>query len=330
MKINTLGCSLVLAASISFGVPTALAQGQIRLALAHNASDKTPRAHATDEFARLVADRSGGRIVVDLNPGGKIDESLDVLLDLRTGKLDMSIYPHGTLASAVPEVDALGLPYAFPEPKKIWNMLEGPLGNDLAERIEIHGLIVLAWMSNGGRHFTNSKRPILKPEDMRGLRIRTTADKPIMDMMAALGGQAVPVSYGSLNDAIRIGYVDGQENSLNVIWQRKMHETQRFVAITNHRYSFAPVLISRAAWDRLSSADRKMVRGAAQEAAVLQRRLYDEAEERILEDYRKMPSVMISTPDTKPFRVATQKVWEAWELKPFGAFVKKLRAASTP
>lgn len=330
MRAYLFRCVLVLAACITCGAPTVLAQGQIRLALAHNASAKTPRAEATVEFARFVGDRSGGRIIVDVNPGGKIEENLDVLFDLRTGKLDMSIYPHGTLASAVPEVDALGLPYAFPEPKNIWSMLEGPLGQELAERIEAHGLIVLAWMGNGGRHFTNSKRPILKPEDMRGLRIRTTADKSIMDMMAALGVQPVPVSYGSLNDAIRIGYVNGQENSLNVIWQRKLHETQRFIAITNHRYSFAPVLVSRAAWDRLSSGDRKMIRAAAQEAAVLQRKLYDEAEERILEDYRKMHAVTISTPDSTPFRVATRKVWEAWELKPFGAFVKKLRAASPP
>lgn len=314
-------CILLWASSVTALEP-------LRLKLAHNAGAGTPRDHATAKLAGFVAERSSGRVVIDLNPGGAIRENLDVLLDLRTGRLDMSIYPHGTLASAVPEVDALGLPYAFTSSQQVWQILDGPLGHELGAKIEAHGMILLAWMTNGGRHITNGKRPIHKPEDMRGLRIRTTADKPIMDMMAALGAQVVPVGYDHLNNAMKIGYVDGQENSLSVIQRQKLDGNQKYIAITNHRYSFSPVLVSRAAWDKLSSEDQKMLRVAVQEAAVLQRRLYDEDENRILEAYRKTPSVVVTTPAPEPFRASVQKVWDSWQLKPFGAFVRKLRAAS--
>lgn len=304
------------------------AQTVLNLTLAHNASKGTSRAEAIGSFADAVKKRSGGRILIDVNPGAVIQEDRDVLLDMRSGRLDMSSFPQGRLAGAVPEVDALGLPFAFMSAKKVWDILEGPIGEELGEKIESNGMIVLAWMTNGARHITNSKKPITRPEDLRGLRIRTTGDKATIDMMVALGAQVVPIGYSYLDDALRIRYVDGQENSLSVIHLRKMHDVQKFIAVTNHNYSFSPLLISRVTWTRLSSDDRKMVRAAAQEAALLQRKLFDESEERILDEYRKMASITVTTPDATLFRAAVEKVWDSWELKPFGSFVRKLRAAS--
>lgn len=322
-----LWCRVALPVLLSYGTLAAHAQTPLKLTLAHNAAASTPRAEAALKFAELVKAKSNGRLVIDINPGGK-GENLEMLSSLRTGALDMSINTHGTLASVVPEVAAFGLPYAFSSPDKVWEILDGSIGQDLAEKIEAQGMVTLGWMDNGSRHISNNKRAILKPEDLRGMKIRTTSDKAMMDMVTALGAQPVPIGFGDLYDAMKVGYVDGQENPLTNFKQKKMHEVQKHLSITFHSYGLAPFLMSNQSWGKLSSDDRKTIQAAAQEAVVLQRKLTDEVDDKILEEYKKNPAVTVSTPDPAPFKAATQKVWNTWELKPFGAFVKKLRAAA--
>lgn len=304
------------------------AQTAAKLALAHNAASGTPRSDAAVKFAELVKAKSNGRIAIEINPGGKLGENMEMLSELRAGTLDMSINTHGTLASVVPEVAAFGLPFAFSSSAKVWEILDGSIGQDLAKKVEREGMIVLGWMDNGTRHFTNNKRPIVKPEDMKGLKIRTTSDKAMMDMVTALGATPVPVSFSDLYEAVKVGYVDGQENPLTNVKQKKLHEVQKYITISNHSYGLAPFLMSRSSWSKLSSDDRKVIQAAAQEAVVLQRKLSDEIDDKLLEEYKKMPSVQVNIIDPAPFKAATKKVWDTWELKPFGAFVKKLRAAS--
>lgn len=327
MKRSNTPCWLALSAVLLTVSGPSLAQ-TAKLALSHNAEAGTPRAVAALKFAELVSAKSGGRLAIDVNPGGKVGENLEMLTSLRAGTLDMSINFHGTLATVVPEVAAFSLPYAFSSPKKVWEILDGTVGQDLAEKIESQGLVVLTWMDGGSYHISNSKRPIMKSDDLRGLRIRTTSDKAMMDAMSAWGAQPTPISFNDLYDAVRGGYVDGQENSLVNFKQKKLHEVQKHLALTYHSYGLAPFLMSRPAWNKLSSDDRKAIKEAAQEAGVLQRKLSAEVEEKILDEYKKAGAIQITTPDPAPFKAATQKVWDSWELKPFGAFVKKLRAAS--
>ena len=315
-----------LAATLVLAASSALAQ--TKLVLAHNAEAGTPRAEAAVKFAELVKANSSNRLVVEINPGGKPGDNMEMLSSLRAGSLDVSINTHGTLASVVPDVAAFGLPYAFSSPQKVWEILDGPIGEELAKKIQAQGMIVLGWMDNGARHLSNSKRAILTPDDMRGMKIRTTSDKAMMDMVTALGAVPVPISFGDLYAAMKIGYVDGQENPLTNFKQKKMHEVQKFLSITYHSYGLAPMLMSRQTWDKLSSDERTTIQAAAREATLLQRKLSDEADDRILEELKKNPALKISTPDPAPFKAATRKVWDTWELKPFGDFVKRLRAAA--
>lgn len=328
MKPLSRWSSMTLPILFVLGAFPAFALAQAKLTLSHNAEAGTPRAVAALKFAELVSAKSGGKITVDVNPGGKLGENLEMLTSLRAGKLDMSINFHGTLATVVPEVAAFSLPYAFSSPKAVWEVLDGAVGQDLAGKIENQGLVALSWMDGGSYHISNNKRPILKPEDLRGLRIRTTSDKAMMDTMSAWGAQPTPINFNDLYDAVKGGYVDGQENSLVNFKQKKLHDVQKHLALTYHSYGLAPFLMNKAAWNKLSSDDRKAVQEAAQEASALQRKLSAEEEAKILDEYKKAGKLQISTPNPAPFKAATQKIWDSWELKGFGAFVKKLRAAS--
>jgi tripartite ATP-independent transporter DctP family solute receptor len=240
----------------------------------------------------------------------------------------MSVNSQGPLSSVVPELAALGLPYAFKTQPEAWKLLDGKIGEELAKKLEAKGLILLGWMDNGIRQVSNNKRPINKPEDLVGVKLRTPADPATVDMFQAMGASTQQINFGELYIAIQQGVVDGQENPLANIHSSKLHEVQKYISITNHKYESMPFVMSAITWGRLSADDRKMIKDAAQEATAFERKLMFESDEKLMAEYKKMPSIQINNADPAAFKAATQKVWEAWEQKPFGDFVKQLRAAT--
>ncbi|MEO8137722.1 MAG: TRAP transporter substrate-binding protein DctP, partial [Betaproteobacteria bacterium] len=137
------------------------------------------------------------------------------------------------------------------------------------------------------------------------------------------------ISYGEVYLALQSGVVDGQENPLANIHAAKFYEVQKYLTFTNHKYEATALIMSTASFDRLSDADKKIVREAALEAGAYQRKLMADSDEKLIAEFRKMPSLQMNAVDTAPFKKATEVVWDEWEKKPFGEFVKKLRAART-
>jgi tripartite ATP-independent transporter DctP family solute receptor len=227
----------------------------------------------------------------------------------------------------VPELAALGLPFLFPDAAAAFRVVDGPVGETLSQRLGSVGIQLVAWMDNGIRHITNSRRPIVRPDDLRGLRIRTPPDPSTIDTFQALGAATQQIAFSELYVALQQGVVDGQENPLANIHSAKLHEVNRFISLSAHKWESTPFLASRMAWGRLSEADRTMLREAAAEATRLQRQLMVEADVRLLAEYRGMANVAVNEADQAAFRTATRGVLDAWEQRPIGAFVRQLRAA---
>lgn len=304
------------------------AQQPTKITLGHGAAPGNPRHDAAVLFAERVKEKTAGRYEVFVAHSAMLGDDAAMITALRSGSLDMSANSQGAISAAVPEYAALGLPFLFPAIEKAWTLLDGPVGKELAEKSAAKGMVVLGYWDNGIRQITNSKRPIAKPEDLRGLRIRTTTDKSIMDTMTALGATPVPMNFSTVYEALKQKFVDGQDNPLANIHSAKLHEVQQYISITNHNYSVAPFVMSRQTWEKLSSDQRAWIKAAAQEATAAQRKAMADSDVLLLAEYEKMPSVKVNKADQAAFKAAVQKVWDAWELKPFGAFVKKLRAAS--
>ncbi len=306
-------------------VPT---QAATNLVLGHGNSPNNPKSLAAAKFAEIVKEKSGGQVTISIEGAAKVGDDLAMVGALERGALDLSVNSQGTVATVVPELSALGLPYAFSTSAKAWEVLDGAVGKDLAEKLHAKDLILLGWMDNGIRQITNNRRAITKPDDLKGLKIRTTPDKSIMDIMTALGAIPMPMNFSNVFEALKNGYVDGQDNPLANIHSAKLHEVQKYISITNHNYSVAPFLMSRKSWEKLSSDQRKPLKDAAAEATTFNRKLMADPEANLLAEYEKMPSVKVVKADQAAFKAATRKVWDSWELKPFGSFVKKLRAAA--
>lgn len=305
----------------------ATAQGQLNLVLAHGAMAGTPRSDAALWFAETLKTRSNGQIIAEVAGAAKRGDNLELMTAMRSGTLDMSLVTHGTLAMVIPEIAVLGLPYAFSSPEKAWELLDGAVGRELSGKIEQEGMVMLGWMDNGIRHFTTGKRSIQKPEDLKGMRIRSSSDKASLDMMTGFGAVPVPIPFSNVREALRLGFVDGQDNTLANIYFSKLHESQAYLSLTQHCYGFVLFVMSGKSWEKLNAEQRKLIRSVAEETTQKQREMSAKLDAELMTQIQKSSSIKVVKADQQAMKVAAGKIWDSWELKPFGAFVKRVRAA---
>ena len=305
---------------------TAHAQA-MKLTLGHGAAPGNPRHEAAVKFADVLKAKTSGRIEVQVAPSAQLGDDAAMLTALRTGALDMSANSQGAVANAVPEYAAFGMPFLFANLSQAWKVLDGPLGKELAERSAEKGMVVLGYWDNGVRHMSNSKKPLLKPEDLKGMKMRTPPDAVTVDIMQALGAEAQQIKFAELYVALQQGVVDGQENPLMNIHASKLYEVQKFISLTGHKYEMTPFLMSKRSWDKLSEADRKAVQEAATEATALQRKLSQESDDKLVADL-KAKGVRVDMVDKAAFEKGTASVDDKWMAGPIGPYVKKVIAAA--
>ncbi|MCX8004104.1 MAG: TRAP transporter substrate-binding protein [Burkholderiaceae bacterium] len=321
MKLKTLS----IAAALTLAAATAAAQ--TKLTLGHGAAIGNPRHEAAVAFANAVKQKSGGKLEVQVAPAAQLGDDAAMITALRSGTLDMSVNSQGATSAVVPEYAAFGMPFLFSTPAQAFKLLDGPLGKELAEKSAQKGLIVLGYWDNGIRHLSNSKKPVLSPADLKGLKIRTPPDPVTIDIMGALGAETQQIKFSELYVALQQGVVDGQENPLANIDASKLYEVQKFISLTGHKFEMNPFLMSKRTWDRLSEAERKIIQEAAAEATALQRRLMQEADARLVGEL-KGKGVRIDSVDQGQFQKATQSVIAKWSNGPIGDYVKKVVAAA--
>ncbi len=317
--------------SIAFALTfafAAVAHAQtVKLSLGHGAAPGNPRHEASMKFAESVKARSAGRIEVAVSPSAQLGDDAAMVTALRTGALDLSANSQGAVAGVVPEYAAFGMPFLFASLPQAWKLLDGPLGQELAQKSADKGLVVLGYWDNGIRHMSNSKKPLIKPEDLKGLKMRTPPDAVTVDIMQSLGAEAQQIKFAELYVALQQGVVDGQENPLMNIHASKLYEVQKFISLTGHKYEMTPFLISKRTWDRLSESDRKVLQESALEATTLQRKLSQESDDKLVADL-KAKGVQVDVADKAAFEKATGPVDEKWIAGPIGPFVKKVVSAA--
>ncbi len=326
MQRKTFTRTLLAAAAIAV-LPLAAQAQAVKLTLGHGAAPGNPRHEASVRFAEVLKAKTGGRIEVQVAPSAQLGDDAAMVTALRTGALDLSANSQGAVASAVPEYNAFGMPFLFPTPAAAFKLLDGPLGKELGERSAEKGMVLLGAWDNGIRHMTNSKRPISKVDDMKGLKMRVPPDATLVDIMKSVGAEAQQIRFAELYVALQQGVVDGQENPLVNIHASKLYEVQKHLALTSHQFQMTPLLMSKRTWDRLSDADKKAVQEAAAEATALQRKLSQEADDKLLADL-KSKGVQVTTPDRAGFEKATSDVDDKWMASNIGPYVKKVIAAA--
>jgi len=224
-----------------------------------------------EKFAELVESRSGGKLKVNVFPGGALGSDQANVSALQGGTLEMASMNSGIFASLVKDFAIYDFPFLFATPKEADAVVDGPFGRMLHAKLEDKGLVGLAYYELGFRNITNSKRPITKVDDLAGLKLRVIPNPINIDWVSALGANPTPMPFPELYAALEQKAVDGQENPVATINAAKFYEVQKHLALTNHQYNPQSVVISKKFWDGLTGDEKKIVQDAATESAKYQR-----------------------------------------------------------
>ena len=307
------------------GAPTILRAAPMKITFGHGAAPGNPRTLAADKFAELVKAKSGGALEVTVAGAAMLGDDAAMLTSLRTGTLAISANSQGATSAIVPELAALGLPFLFTKSDDGVKILNGKIGDLLKPKFDAVGLVPIGWWDNGIRHITNSKRSINVPDDLKGLKFRTPPDPATIDIFQALGAATAQIAFSELYVALQQKVVDGQENPLTNIASAKIYEVNPFVSLSAHKWECTPVLMSKMAWNRLDAKSKEIIMEAMAEATTLQIASSNESNIKLEKDFRANPAITVNNVDLDAFRKQTASVFDKWEQKPFGAFVKDLR-----
>ena len=261
---------------------TVLATAALSLAGVALAQDKTikfatqnPKGHpitqGMEKFAEIVAAKSGGKIKVNLFPGGVLGGDAAVVSAMQGGTIEMASMNSGILASQVKDFEVYDFPFMFANSKEADAVVDGPFGKKMHAKLEPKGLVGLTYWELGFRQITNSRRAINKVEDLEGLKLRVIPNAINIDWVKALGANPTPLAFPEVYAALEQKAIDGQENPLTVIAANKFFEVQKYATLTNHQYNPQSVLISKKFWDTLSADEKKIVADAAVESTAYQR-----------------------------------------------------------
>ena len=236
---------------------------------------QNPKGHplvmGMEKFAEIVQAKSGGKIKVNLFPGGVLGGDAPVVSALQGGTIEMASMNSGILASQVKDFEVYDFPFMFASSKEADAVVDGPFGKKMHAKLEPKGLIGLTYWELGFRQITNSKRAINKVEDAEGLKLRVIPNAINVDWVKALGANPTPLAFPEVYAALEQKAIDGQENPLTVIAANKFFEVQKYATLTNHQYNPQSVLISKKFWDTLSADDKKIISDAAVESTAYQR-----------------------------------------------------------
>ncbi|MDO8774798.1 MAG: TRAP transporter substrate-binding protein [Burkholderiaceae bacterium] len=236
---------------------------------------QNPKGHplvmGMEKFAEIVQAKSGGKIKVNLFPGGVLGGDAPTVSAMQGGTVEMATMNSGILASQVKDFEVYDLPFMFASSKEADAVVDGPFGKKMHAKLESKGLVGLTYWELGFRNITNSKRPITKVEDIEGLKLRVIPNAINVDWVKALGANPTPLAFPEVYAALEQKAIDGQENPVTVISANKLFEVQKYLTLTNHQYNPQSVLMSKKFWDTLSEAEKKVISEAAVEAAVYQR-----------------------------------------------------------
>ena len=263
-------------------------------------------------FANDVKKETEGRVTIQLYPSGQLGNEKDMVEGLTFGTVDGGLIGGGSFQSIDPKFGIEALPYARPTHEAAYKAFDGKLGKYLFDLLGKKGIVGLAWWENGFRHITNNKKPVVKPEDLKGLKLRVTPDKMRLDTFKLLGAAPMAINFGELYSALQQGVVDGQENPYAIIYSNAFNEVQKYLSKSGHIWGSAVLCVNSDVWNKLSAKDKETVRKLAQKWCAAQRKETIKEENEFL-DKLKAKGMKVNDVDKAAFQKAVQPVWKSYE-----------------
>ncbi|MBO8162136.1 MAG: TRAP transporter substrate-binding protein [Brevibacillus sp.] len=300
----------------------------LTIKLAHTGSEAHQYHIASEIFKKELESLSGNTIQVKIFPSAQLGGEKDAVEGVMNGTIDMTtVAADSSLANVVPEMNAFGIPFLFKDANHVYAVLDGEIGKELLKKVDEKGMKGLGFWEVGFRNMTSKDKPIEKPEDLQGMKMRVQPAPVWQEFMKSLGANPTPVQFSELYSALEQGVVDGQENPIATLMSMKFYEVQKQVALTAHTYTPAAVLMSNKMYNSLSDEQKKWVEEAVQKATQEQRKVLAENEAKALEEL-KQNGVNVTQPDREAFAEATKDVYKAVADKVPQELIDKMKAAA--
>lgn len=272
--------------------------------------EEYPTVQAVKEMGRLLAGRTNGRLSIKIFAGGQLGSERDTLEITTFGGLDMNRVNLAPLNSIEPLTAIPSLPFLFRSTAHMRRALDGAPGEEILASLEPHGLIGLCYYDSGERSFYNTKRPILTPDDMQGMKIRVQNSNLYVAMIKGLGADATPMSLGEVYQSLVQGVIDGAENNWPSYESGRHYEAAQYYSLTRHVMAPEILVMSLSRWRKLSESDRQTVRQCAKDSVPFMRSLWDkrvdDARARLLASGVEANEVA----DLAPFVERMRPVWD--------------------
>ncbi|MCP4203258.1 MAG: TRAP transporter substrate-binding protein [bacterium] len=286
-----------------------------------------PTARGLVRFAELVAadPTLARRVELDLQLGGVLGNEKETLEKLRFGALQMVCASAAPLQEFAPVAGVLALPFLFRDSGHLWTVLEGEIGDEISAGLIEAGFVPLAWYDAGARSFYNRTRPIHRPKDLVGLKIRVQRSEMMRDLVESLGASPVALGFKQVYTSLHTGAIDGAENNLPSYRSERHFEAAGFYSADRHAIIPDVVLVSRERWQELSVDEQKALRAAAEASALAQRRFWADYRKQAAQAVTEAGSVINEVDDPEAFRQAVEPVYDKHAGR-YGDLVERIRS----
>ncbi|HRH04523.1 MAG TPA: TRAP transporter substrate-binding protein [Burkholderiaceae bacterium] len=285
-----------------------------------------PTVVAVESMGKKLEAATQGRIKLQMFPGAVLGQEKEAVEQAQIGAIQIVRISLGVVGPVVPDVDVFNMPFVFRDTNHMRAVIDGPIGAELLDKVTASParLVGLGWMDGGARNLY-TKKLVKTPADLKGVKVRMMGNPLFVDTMNAMGGNGISMAYGEVFSALQTGVIDGAENNPPSMFTSNHYTTgTKYYAQTNHLIIPELLVMSKVAWDKLSAADKDLVKKLAREAQMEQRGLWDKS----VADYTaklKAAGIEFVTVDQKLFFDATAPVRAKYGAK-FTDLMKRIAA----
>ena len=283
------------------------------LTYAENQPAGYPTTAGAEKFVALVAERTGGKVRIQVKSGGEFGSEEEVLNQMYIGGIDFARLSLSSVSDEVPILNVLQLPFLYEDSDHMWRILDGEIGEDFLNVVSEKNLVGLSWYDAGARSFY-STRAIRSPEDMQGLVVRVQDSQMMMDMVELLGGIPVTFAFSDVYAAFETGQIDVAENNWPSYQTQKHYEQAPYYTVDQHTRVPEIQLASARTWEKLPEEYRQIIRQCARESALYERQVWivQESRSRNLAHAQGCKEVPLGTVGIQAFRDLVQPLYESY------------------
>ena len=273
--------------------------------------DNHPYALGLNKIGELLSEKTEGAVCIDVFGNSQLGNERDLIEGLQLGSVQMTCVSTAPLSGFTDMFLVFDLPFIFETTEQARAVMDSEVGEQILHSVDEQGLVGLAWFENGFRNVTNNVRPITVPEDLKGIKIRTMENQIHMAAFKAMGADPTPMAMGDVFTALQQGTIDAEENPVPIIETNKFGEVQKYLSMTGHLFSPAPVFISKDYYDAMPEEYQTAIKEAAAEATPYQRGQIDEQNVSGLESLKSV-GMEVNEVEKQPFKDATQVVYSEY------------------